>query len=88
VAEACNLPGFESTTWYGLLGPAKLPADIQSRMSKSVLRIINEDSFRQWLVSQAIQPIADGGPVNFKRVQVADMKSWARIVKDSGAHID
>ncbi|WP_249359469.1 tripartite tricarboxylate transporter substrate-binding protein [Cupriavidus sp. 2SB] len=88
VAEACNLPGFESTTWYGLLGPAKLPADIQSRMSKSVLRIINEDSFRQWLVSQAIQPIADGGPVNFKRVQVADMKSWARIVKDSGAHVD
>jgi hypothetical protein len=39
-------------------------------------------------VSQAIQPIADGGPAAFKRTQLADMKTWAKIVKDSGAHID
>lgn len=88
VAEACNLPGFESTTWYGLFGPAHLPADIQSRMSKAVLKVIQTDSFRQWLVSQAIQPIQDGGPEAFKRTQLADMKTWAKIVKDSGAHVD
>ncbi|PWK37701.1 Bug family tripartite tricarboxylate transporter substrate binding protein [Cupriavidus plantarum] len=88
VAEACNLPGFESTTWYGLFGPANLPADIQNRMSKAVLKAINTDSFKEWLVSQAIQPIKDGGPEAFKRVQQADMKTWAKIVKDSGAHVD
>lgn len=88
VAEACNLPGFESTTWYGLFGPAALPAEIQSRMSQAVLKAIGTESFRQWLVSQAIQPIADGGPAAFKRTQLADMKTWAKIVKDSGAHID
>lgn len=88
VAEACNLPGFESTTWYGLFGPAALPADIQNRMSKAVLKAINTDEFKGWLVSQAIQPIKDGGPDAFKRVQQADMKTWAKIVKDSGAHVD
>lgn len=88
VAEACGLPGFESTTWYGLFGPAGLPRDIQDKMSKAVLRIINTDDFRQWLVSQAIQPIKDGGPEAFTRVQQADMKTWAKIVKDSGAKVD
>ncbi|WP_246119046.1 Bug family tripartite tricarboxylate transporter substrate binding protein [Cupriavidus campinensis] len=88
VAEACNLPGFESTTWYGLFGPAALPTEIQTRMSQAVLKAIRTESFRQWLVSQAIQPIADGGPAAFKRTQLADMKAWAKIVKDSGAHID
>lgn len=87
-AEACNLPGFQSTTWYGLFGPADLPADIQNRMSKAVLKAIHTDSFEQWLVSQAIQPIKDGSPEAFRRTQLADMKTWAQIVKDSGAHVD
>ncbi|WP_420995153.1 Bug family tripartite tricarboxylate transporter substrate binding protein [Cupriavidus sp. 30B13] len=87
-AEACKLPGFESTTWYGLFGPAGLPPAIQSKMSAAVLKTINTDSFRQWLVSQAIAPIKDGGPEAFKRTQEADLRSWARIVKESGAHID
>jgi tripartite-type tricarboxylate transporter receptor subunit TctC len=88
VAEACGLPGFESTTWYGLYGPAALPAEIQTKMTKAVLATISADGFRQWLVSQAIVPIKDGSPEAFKRTQLADMKTWAKIVKDSGAHVD
>lgn len=88
VAEACKLPGFESTTWYGLFGPAALPQAIQDKMSKAVLKTINTDSFRQWLISQAIVPIKDGSPAAFKRTQEADIRMWAKIVKDSGAKID
>jgi tripartite-type tricarboxylate transporter receptor subunit TctC len=88
VAEACKLPGFESTTWYGLFGPAGLPPAIQDKMSKAVLKTINTDSFRQWLTSQAIMPIKDGGPAAFKRTQEADIRMWAKIVKDSGARVD
>jgi tripartite-type tricarboxylate transporter receptor subunit TctC len=88
VAEACKLPGFESTTWYGLFGPAGLPASIQDKMSKAVLKTINTDSFRQWLTSQAIMPIKDGSPAAFKRTQEADIRMWAKIVKDSGARVD
>lgn len=56
VAEACGLPGFESTTWYGLFGPANLPAEIQQKMSNAVLKTINTDGFRQWLISQVNRP--------------------------------
>lgn len=88
VAEACGLPKFESTTWYGLLGPGKLPENIQNKLSKAVLNTIGTDKFKKWLISQGIEPIKDAGPEAFYRVQREDLKKWATIVKDSGAHID
>lgn len=87
-AEACDLAGFESTTWYGLFGPAALPAAIQTKMSQAVLKTIQTDSFRVWLISQGIAPIEDGSPATFKKVHEADLVRWAKIVKESGAQVD
>ncbi len=88
VAEACALPGFESTTWYGLFGPAELPTSIQKKMSDAVLQTIGSEGFMKWLVDQGIAPIADGSPVAFKQTHEADMAKWAKIVKESGATVD
>ena len=88
VAEACGLPGFESTTWYGLFGPAGLPPAVQAKLSGAVLTAINTEEFKKWLVSQGIAPIQDGSPAAFTRVQQADMVRWAKIVKESGAQVD
>ncbi|WP_159348664.1 Bug family tripartite tricarboxylate transporter substrate binding protein [Roseomonas harenae] len=89
VAEACNLPGFSSTTWYGLLAPPNLPAPIQERVSREVIRIISQPEFREWLVNnQGISPAEDPSPENFRRVHQADMARWAEVVAQSGATVD
>ena len=89
VAEACGLPGFDSSTWYGLLAPPGLPAAIQERVSREVLRIIGEPAFRDWLVtSQGITPPADASPSAFRRVHEQDMGRWADVVRRSGATVD
>ncbi len=89
VAEACNLPGFVSTTWYGLFGPAKLPADISAKMSAEVVKIVSTPAFKTWLTdTQGITPAADPGPAAFARIHIEDMKKWADIVKISGATVD
>jgi tripartite-type tricarboxylate transporter receptor subunit TctC len=89
VAEACNLPGFVSTTWYGLFGPAKLPADISAKMSAEVVKIVSTPEFKTWLTNmQGITPAADPGPAAFARIHKEDMKKWAEIVKISGAKVD
>jgi tripartite-type tricarboxylate transporter receptor subunit TctC len=89
VAEACNLAGYESSTWYGLFAPANLPADIASRMSDAVLKITGTPEFKQWLTeTQGITPIADAGPEAFTRVNIADLKRWGEIVRASGATVD
>lgn len=89
VAEACNLPGFVSTTWYGLFGPANLPADISSKMSAEIVKIVSTPAFKTWLTdTQGITPAVDPGPDAFARIHKEDMKKWAEIVKISGAQVD
>lgn len=89
VAEACNLPGFVSSTWYGLFGPAKMPADIAAKMSAEVVKIVSAPAFKAWLTdTQGITPAADPGPQAFARIHKEDMKKWAEIVKISGAKVD
>jgi tripartite-type tricarboxylate transporter receptor subunit TctC len=89
IAEACNLPGFVSTTWYGLFGPANLPAPIVSRMSAEVTRILQSPDFQRWLVeSQGISPPTVFTPAEFAAIQRADIARWAEVVRRSGATVD
>ncbi len=88
-AEACNLPGFNSSTWYGLLAPPNLPAPIQERMSQEVIRIISQPDFQKWLVdSQGITPAADPSPAAFRQIHQQDIARWAEVVRASGATVD
>jgi len=89
VAEGCGLAGYESSTWYGLLAPAGLPAAIQTRLSNAVTEIINTPEFQTWLIeTQGITPPADPGHAAFARIHKADIQRWAEIVKISGASVD
>ncbi|MFC0385597.1 Bug family tripartite tricarboxylate transporter substrate binding protein [Muricoccus vinaceus] len=89
VEDACGLPGFESSTWYGLLAPPHLPSPIQERMAREVARIISEPDFVTWLKdSQGITPPADAGPAAFRRIHEADVARWGEIVRRSGAQVD
>ena len=88
-AEACGLPGFSSSTWYGLLAPPGLPASIQARMSQEVTRIISQPAFKEWLVmAQGITPPVDPSPEAFRKVHQQDISRWAEVVKQSGATVD
>jgi len=89
VEEACGLPGFDSSTWYALLGPPGLPAAVRDRMNAEVARIVGAPDFRRWLVeSQGIAPPEDLSPEGFRRVHEADIARWAEIVRRSGARVD
>lgn len=89
VAEACNLPGFESTTWYGIFGPANLPAEITNRLNAEIVRIISEPEFRTWLVQdQGIEPPTVRTPAEFRAVQERDVARWGQVVRDARATVD
>jgi tripartite-type tricarboxylate transporter receptor subunit TctC len=89
MAQACNLPGFESSTWYGLLAPAKLPAAIAAKMSAAVAQVISTPEFKKWLTdTQGITPAQDPSPTAFAKIHKADIAKWAEIVRISGAQVD
>jgi tripartite-type tricarboxylate transporter receptor subunit TctC len=89
VAEACGLPGFESTTWYGIFGPASLPPAITQRLSEEIVKIISAPEFRTWLIQdQGIDPPTVTTPAAFRAVQEQDVARWAEVVRDAGATVD
>ncbi|MEO3470878.1 tripartite tricarboxylate transporter substrate binding protein [Roseomonas sp. CAU 1739] len=90
VAEACGVPPMDTSTWYGILAPAHLPAPILTRMNAEVNRIIATPEFREWLIqNQAITPpVAPNSPEQFRETLVADVARWAEVVRTSGATVD
>jgi tripartite-type tricarboxylate transporter receptor subunit TctC len=90
VSEACGLPPMDTSTWYGLLAPANVPAAIVNRMNAEVNKIISTPEFREWLVqNQAITPpAAPNSPEQFRQTLAADVARWAEVVRRSGATVD
>jgi tripartite-type tricarboxylate transporter receptor subunit TctC len=89
VEGACGLPGFDSSTWYGLLAPPGLPAAIQQRMNREVAQAIGAPEFRTWLIqNQGIAPPEDTTPEGFARVHRQDIARWGEIIRRSGAQVD
>ncbi|MBY0338964.1 MAG: tripartite tricarboxylate transporter substrate binding protein [Acetobacteraceae bacterium] len=89
VEEACGLPGFESTTWYGIFAPANLPQPIVDRLSAEITRILREPDFQRWLIeSQGITPPGVFTPREFAEIQRRDVARWAEVVRRSGATVD
>lgn len=86
VAEL-GLAGFEAKPWYGLLGPANLPADITNRLNAAVAEILNNNEIKQRMHGLGAEPM-QMTPDQFKTFAGEELAKWSRVVKISGATID
>jgi len=87
VAEAGGLPGFEASSWFGLLAPAGTPPDIVSRLQQEVAKALNVPSIKERLTAQGAIPSGDT-PQAFASLIAAEIVKWAPVVKASGARVD
>jgi tripartite-type tricarboxylate transporter receptor subunit TctC len=79
--------GFESTAWFGVFGPAKLPPDITSKLNGAIVAALNDPKMREQLEKEGAAPAA-GSAADFAAFVRDDVKHWAPIVKQSGARPD
>lgn len=86
VAEA-GVPGYEVTTWYGIIVPAATPAALVTRLNSTLNRILEQPDVKEQLTAQAML-IAGGTPDAFGARMKAEMARWGRIIKDTGAKVD
>src|SRR5687767_4093581 len=85
VAEA--LPGFEVVGWYGVIGPANMPAPLVTRLHQELVRALNLPDVRERIVSDGSEPVGSS-PEEFRRFMHADLDKWAKLVKESGAKLE
>lgn len=84
---ACSLPGFESTTWYGLFLPRNTPDALVRRLNAAVVAIVRDPEFSAKLVALGLAPLTST-PEEMRRQQIADIAKWREIVQRSGARAE
>jgi tripartite-type tricarboxylate transporter receptor subunit TctC len=87
VAEAGNLPGFEASSWFGLLAPAGTPADVVGRLQQETAKALALPAVKERLLTQGAIP-SGNTPTEFTRQIDAEITKWAGVVKASGARVD
>lgn len=86
VSEA-GLPGFESSQWWGLYGPAGLPAGVVSRLDAEVGKILGDADVRRRLAADAAEP-GGGSPGDLAAFHKADYEKWGKVVKQAGIRVE
>ncbi|MGH8617758.1 MAG: Bug family tripartite tricarboxylate transporter substrate binding protein [Burkholderiales bacterium] len=81
VAE--TLPGFESNQWWGMYGPAALPAPIVTKLNGELNRIMRSDEMKQRLAADGAEP-SWGTPAELTAYLKADFDRWGAVIKSAG----
>jgi tripartite-type tricarboxylate transporter receptor subunit TctC len=78
-----GFPGFEATTWYGLVGPGKMSPALAKRMNEDVNRALLMPDVMEKLEASGAE---DGGGSTEKMAQFmnTELAKWGRIIKEAG----
>ena len=79
VAEQ-GVPGYEYSTWYGLLAPAGVPRSIIATLSKATLTVLNTPEVRERYVSQGMD-VVPTSPAEFDKLIRSEIAKWTQVVK-------
>lgn len=78
-----GLPGVEFSSWFGLLGPAKMPEDVTRRINEAVAKVIAMPAVADKIEQQGIEPKAMSS-IEFTQLLSAHYESTKAIVKNAG----
>jgi tripartite-type tricarboxylate transporter receptor subunit TctC len=86
MAEA-GMPGFDISTWFGILAPAGTPPDVVAKWNADLVKALNAPDVREKMLAQGAEP-APMTPAEFAAFIARERDKYARIVKASGAKVD
>jgi tripartite-type tricarboxylate transporter receptor subunit TctC len=80
-------PGFDSGTWYAVLGPAGLPAPVVARIDADLRRTVALPAVRDRLAAQSMEP-RDVGPEKLGAVMREELARWTEVIRRLGIRQD
>ena len=82
IAEA-GLPGYEVVAWFGLMAPAHLPADVQKKLSDTLLAVLAKAEVKDKIAGAGVDPDPQDSATLARTIDT-EIKRWAQWVKDAG----
>jgi tripartite-type tricarboxylate transporter receptor subunit TctC len=86
IAES-GVPGYEVTSWNGVLAPAGVPAEIIRRLNGDLNKIIAAPDMTKRMIELGFEPVG-GPPEKFGEFIRSEIAKWAPVVKKAGVKVD
>ena len=81
IAEA-GVPGYQTSSWYGILAPAGTPRDIVSRLNAEIVKTLAEPDVRKALASEGADPVGNS-PEEFAIYIQAEKDRLGKLIRNS-----
>lgn len=85
--EEVGFKGFDAVQWYGVVGPAGMPADIVSRLNETLETVLKAPDLRDKLSAEAVEPMPMTA-AQFGRYIAEDVARWTTLARKRGIQLD
>ena len=85
--EESGFKGYDGVQWYGIVGPAKLPAEITKRLNAEVNKALATSALQERLSAEALEPMPMT-PEQFGRFIQADIARWSKLARERRISLD
>ena len=82
IAES-GVPGYEASTWYGVLAPAHTPAAVVARLHGDIVKILADAALHARLADQGFDPVGNS-PEEFGAYIKSEILKWGKVIRDAG----
>jgi tripartite-type tricarboxylate transporter receptor subunit TctC len=86
VADA-GVPGFSTTAWFGLFGPANLAPELVAKIHADVGKVLDSPQARDFFAKNSFERV-DRTPAQFAQLIQDDLKHWGALIKALGVKLD
>jgi tripartite-type tricarboxylate transporter receptor subunit TctC len=82
--DGTALPGFEATTWHGVVVPAGTPEAVVTKLNREIVAVLHMPDVTERLSGQGAEAIGST-PEAFAAYIKSETAKWAKVVRESGA---
>lgn len=82
-----GVPGFEYSTWYGLLMPAGTRREVVEKVNQATHKALARDDVKQRFEAQGVEPLSSTS-AEFAAYIKSETQKWGKVVKTIGARAD
>jgi tripartite-type tricarboxylate transporter receptor subunit TctC len=85
--DESGFKGFDAQQWYGVVGPAGMPAPIVRQLNETLAMVLRSPELREKLSVEAIEPQVMS-PEQFAAFIKADIERWTQLARDRKIQLD
>jgi len=82
-----TVPGFKTSVWFGLWGPANMPPEVLAKLQADVAKALDLPESKQFFQTNSFERVALS-PQDFAKLIQSDLKHWSALINAVGAKID